>query len=263
VATLRLRDGRILLIWNNCDFAKQDKIRPDRFVLAAALSADEGKTWMGYHEIARLAQSGAVAYPFVAQAPDGKVIVFLWAGQRMLRLDPDFLTRTTLREDFAEGLARWSHVGCEGVETVPDPDDGKGRVLRLRKVSENAPSAASLNFPFSAKGELKMQMRIEPAFQGAQLALSDHFTLPGLAKDGCFNFKITAENMKPDVWHDVSVAWDCGAKEATVSVDGKSGLRAALTGDAPGVCYLRLRLLAPKTDDAGLFVRSVEAKAIP
>jgi hypothetical protein len=136
-------------------------------------------------------------------------------------------------------------------------------VLRLRKPNEKAPAGACLNFPFGAKGEIKMNLRIEPGFQGAQLALSDHFTLPGIAKDGCFNLKITAEDLKPGVWHGISVSWDCVAKEATMSVNGKGASQAARIGDAPGICYLRLRLLAPKTDDSGLFVRSVEVKAVP
>ena len=63
--------------------------------------------------------------------PDGSVIVVLYHGRRMLRLAPDFLEQTSLREDFAEGIARWCHVGTEGVEIIAGPDDG-GKVMCIR-----------------------------------------------------------------------------------------------------------------------------------
>ncbi|MBQ3343149.1 MAG: exo-alpha-sialidase [Kiritimatiellae bacterium] len=67
---LRLHDGRILLIWNNtqilpkCDYAANPELMPfeidgtwetvftNRDALHAAISEDDGKTWIGFREIA-------------------------------------------------------------------------------------------------------------------------------------------------------------------------------------------------------------------
>jgi hypothetical protein len=197
----------------------------------------------------------------------------------MLRLDPEFLTRTSFREDFAEGIARWSHIGTEGVVAVASPDDAKQKVLRMSRPKAEVPAGACLNFPFAAKGELRLTLRIEPGFGSAHVALADHFSLPGIEKDGCFGFCIdgggelkyvsaektlgaTGAVLKPGAWHDVSVAWDCAAGEATLLVDNKRVARLPQLASAPGVCYLRVRLLAAKTDEAGLFIRSVETTAV-
>jgi hypothetical protein len=188
VATLRLRDGRIVVIWNNCgsDYAY------NRQLLVAALTADEGRTWQGYREVARLPENGTLAYPYVTETGDGRVLMAMLQGARMVRFDPDFLMRTAFREDFSPGLGRWSQLGTDGAEAVPDPDGGGGRVLRLRKPQADVPAGVCLNFPFGVAGELAMEVRIEPGFQGASLALSDHYDMPGLPKDGAYALQITS-----------------------------------------------------------------------
>lgn len=48
---IHVKDGRILLIWNNC--LRFPYAYGGRHVLHAAVSADEGHTWRGYREIVR------------------------------------------------------------------------------------------------------------------------------------------------------------------------------------------------------------------
>jgi hypothetical protein len=64
-------------------------------------------------------------------------------------------------------------------------------------------------------------------------------------------------------WHELRVAWSCERTGATLFVDGKmAGVSPQLSG-RPGVCYLRLRSLAAKTDEQGLYVRSVQVEVKP
>jgi len=275
VAMLRLEDGRLLVIWNNCGTGQYN-----RLLLCAAITADEGKTWTGYREIARRAEDGVYSYPYVTEARDGKVIVVLLQGQRMLRLDPDFLTRTTLRDDFTQGLGKWSQLGTEGARAVADPDGGEGKVLRLAKPKAEVPAGVCLNFPFGVQGDITLQIRTEPGFQGAHFALDDHYDMPGLPQEGTFAWRVTTESqleasraegsfepgealLTPGAWHELRVSWDCAGRAASISVDGKPAGESLQLSDRPGVCYLRLRSLAAATDEAGLYVRSVQVEVRP
>jgi len=276
VATLRLRDGRLVVIWNNCgsDYAY------NRQLLVAALSADEGRTWWGYREVARLPENGTLAYPYVTETGDGRVLMAMLQGTRMVRFDPDFLLRTAFREDFSQSLGRWSQLGTDGAEAAPDPDGGGGRMLWLRKPQADVPAGVCLNFPFGVAGELVMEVRLEPGSQGASLALSDHYDMPGLPKDGAYALQITAAGrlevrqadgslapteavLPAGTWHELRLAWDCAASSATLSLDGKQAATMPRLADSLGVCYLRLRSTAEKTDEAGLYVRRVETQARP
>jgi hypothetical protein len=47
----RTDDGRLVLLWNNCQ--RYSYALGGRQVLHAAVSEDEGKTWIGYREVMR------------------------------------------------------------------------------------------------------------------------------------------------------------------------------------------------------------------
>jgi len=157
-ATLRLQDGRIIVVWNN---SQKPKHVFNRLVLAAAISDDDGETWSGYREIARtsgvLGPNGWVCYPWITQTNDGTVIVtYGTAGFKanLLRLDPDWLEETHFRENFAKGLDNWITMHTEGTELVPHPNWGNREALSLRKPNPEVDAGASLNFPFGAQGHL-------------------------------------------------------------------------------------------------------------
>jgi BNR repeat-like domain len=72
----RMKDGRLLLLWNNCG---ADALLPvewhcaERTVIAAAISDDEGKTWKGYREIARAVKPGVeICNPYVVETSNGR-----------------------------------------------------------------------------------------------------------------------------------------------------------------------------------------------
>ncbi|MBI3852082.1 MAG: exo-alpha-sialidase [Verrucomicrobia bacterium] len=276
---LRLRDGRIVLAWNNC--MGPTAVNYDRQVLTAAISRDDGKTWRGYREIARIAPGGSqVTYPYLTQAADGAIVVSYadseWKG-RWLRVRPDWLQENRLSETFRDKLSNWVTLGTEGVTTIPHPERAGAQVLSLRKPSADKPAGASLNFPFGAKGDVALKLRLQPGFEGCGICLTDFFSLPGRAEPGRFGVRIepdgslatataagqfqpTAVRLSLEKWHTLRLAWDCKAGACRIFLDRKSVGEARQLSRAPGVCYLRLCSLAGKTDQAGMQLESVETR---
>jgi len=281
MAVLRLRDGRLMLFWNNCGAEGLGDFHwgnAERAVMAAAISRDEGKTWAGYREVGRVVENAQICYPYVTQALDGRVILF--AAEYLMKIDPDFLENRSFSEDFSAGVRRWSTLAARGVEAAPDPDGGPSKVLRMLKPDAAAPAAACLNFPYAETGRLTMTVRIEPGFEGAHFTLSDHFDLPGVRRDGSFPFQVTPKgrvkiigsggtwldtpgDLVPGRWHELRLAWNCRTGQATMKLDGTEIAVMEQYVRARGMCYLRVRSTAPSTDSAGLYIRSVEVKALP
>jgi len=278
MAVIRLRDGRLMLFWNNCGAEGLGDFHwgyAERAVMAAAISRDEGKTWVGYREVARITKPTQVSYPYVAQAADGRVILF--AATCLMRINPDFLENRDLSEDFSLGVRRWSTLAARGVEKAPDPDGGSNNVLRMLKPDAQVPAAACLNFPYGEKGELKMTVRIEPGFEGAHFTLTDHFDLPGLPRDASFPLRImpngrvkiigsggiwldTPGDLIPGKWHVLHLSWNCRTGQAILRLDGTEIAVMEQYVRTRGICYLRLRSTAPSTDPAGLYLRSVNVR---
>jgi hypothetical protein len=104
---LRLRDGRLVLFWNNLygePFDLGASYR--RHTLHAAISDDEGQTWSPPKVIAQRrpedSSDSQTTYPFPCQASDGAVLVFYARTYRcpggewhdaceLVRVDPDWL----------------------------------------------------------------------------------------------------------------------------------------------------------------------------
>ena len=281
MAAVRLLDGRLMLFWNNCGAEGLGDIgwgNAERAVMAAALSHDEGKTWVGYREVGRVMTNAQVSYPYVTQAADGRVI--LSAAGFLMRINPDFLETRDLQEDFALGIRRWSTLAAKGAEAAPDPDGGAGPVLRLLKPEATTPAAACLNFPYGERGEIALTLRIERGFQGAHFTLSDHFDLPGLPRDAGFPFQITAGGrvkiigsggswldtpgeLAPSRWHALRLKWDCRIGRGALDLDGTEIAAIEQYVRTRGLCYLRLRSTAASTDTAGLYLKSVRVEARP
>jgi hypothetical protein len=272
---LRLKDGRLLLLWNNCGAEGLLPVKwgnAERAILAAAISDDEGKTWKGYREVARVTSSKSVGYPFATLMANGRLL--LNATGFIATIDPAFITTTSFTEDFVHGIRRWSTLASEGVSAVADPDGGPAKVLQMVKLRTNVTAAACLNFPFGRKGTITLALRFEPKFQGAHLTLSDHYDLPGLPRDGAFPIRITNKgrvelngsggswlatpgDLLPGKWHELKLTWDCSNQAALMELDGAEIGRLHQFVATDGVCYLRIRLTAPATDEAGLFIKAV------
>jgi len=276
---IRLKDGRILLIWNNC--LRFPYAYGGRHVLHAAVSEDEGRSWRGYREILRDPSrdrpplpSGdfGVSYSLPALLNDGKAI-FGFGYYRdipAVLLDPRWLYATSQHADFSTGLDEWSTFGTRGVEIVPHPQRSGARVLSLRKPEADWPAAAVWNFPAGGKGSLSLRLLLKPGFRGASLGLTDHFSVPFDLEDRIFNLvnlKIgpngelaNGKSLGLGRWHQLKFDWDTSRYQCRVMLDGHQIQVVPLTRMSRwGVSYLRIRSTAESTDDAGLLVESVEA----
>jgi hypothetical protein len=257
---LRLSDGRIVMIWNN------HKDQTAREVLAAAISADDGKTWSGYREVVRVESPrrvrqladntvllehqkhypyGLVTYPFLTEAADGAVVMGFLGPRSIVRVQPDWLAETTLRDDYSAGMGHWCTLDTEGVALVDDAERTRGlflpdapRLLWLRKPFADTAAGASFNFPFGARGRLSTRIRCEPGFRGARLCMTDAFSLPSHKEDGCFGIHIgpdgrlsvgegndrftpTDVTLETGKWHDIDLEWDCTRRICRLGVDSQ------------------------------------------
>jgi hypothetical protein len=276
---VRLGDGRIVLIWNNCQ--RHPYAYGGRQVLHAAISSDNGRTWRGYREVARDPRRGeppppdgdhGTAYPFPVVTADDKVIVSTGQGEGravLALLDPQYLLETAQETDFRNGLDDWSLFGTRGVELAPHPSRRKARVLSIRRADAEWPAAAVWNFPAGASGTLRLRLMLQPDSQGLTVGLTDHFSPPFDAEDSLhnlFNVRIThggvaAGDVALDAgrWHSLRIEWDCGSRRAArVFADGKAAGKVPLQRATPGVSYLRLRAEPLAGELGGTLVESVK-----
>ena len=138
----RLRDGRLLFIWNNTailptrELAEYPELKrgersgqwesvfTNRDALHAAISDDDGRTWRGFRELALNTCRNAADFRELGngpcdehdksvhqtqalELPDGKVLLAYGqnsAARRILIFDPDWLLEDSRTEDFRHGL---------------------------------------------------------------------------------------------------------------------------------------------------------------
>ncbi len=205
---LRLPDGRIVLLWNNC----QELVPPPghqysaysgRDVLHAAISDDEGRTWRGFREIFRDPKRNdtpprrgdrGTAYPDAVATTTGSIVVVTGQGdgrRAVLRFHPDWLCETSQSDDFSNGLDQWcvfQAVGpleyvwrdrVPGPKLVAHPTKKGRRVLLVRRDAGRDGDGAVWNFPMGFRGKLSIRLMARPGFQGGAIALADRFFDPG------------------------------------------------------------------------------------
>lgn len=138
----RLKDGRLLFVWNNTQMlptreateypeltedelgGRWESVFTNRDALHAAISEDDGKTWIGFREVALSSnrndadfreQGNALADEHdksvhqtqAIERPDGTVLLALGQNssvRRIVVLDPSWLYETDRHEDFRNGL---------------------------------------------------------------------------------------------------------------------------------------------------------------
>ena len=282
---LRLPDERILMIWNNC--LRYPYAQGARNVLHGAVSNDEGKTWRGCREIARDPKrveppppggDHGVSYPFVSLTPDGRAIYSLWVetgdGRSLFTVDPNWLTATEQRDDFASGeIEPWSTYGTKGAEIVSNDAAKGGKVLALRKADAEWPSAAVRNFPAGKTGSLKLRLLIEPGFGGASIQLTDHFSVPFDVEDSYFaQYELRigpqgeveqGKRVSPNEWTDVELRWDGTKRACDVFVKGQPVASLPLRREGMPPSYLRIRPLSSDVDKGRLLLEHVHVKVEP
>lgn len=143
----RLKDGRLLFIWNNTaplplrDAAEYPELSDgeragvwevvftNRDALHAAISDDDGRTWRGFREIALCEPRNAADFRELGNGPDdehdksvhqtqaielrdGTVLIAYGqnsSARRIAKFNPDWLLETTRTEDFRHGLGGLSN----------------------------------------------------------------------------------------------------------------------------------------------------------
>jgi len=290
----RMPDGRILVLWNNCESPPAHEgagVYVNRDALHAAVSDDEGVTWRGFREVYRdpleyesppHTDHGS-AYPTVPVMIDDRVLFLTGQGKgrrNLVSLDSRWLTLAHHHDDFSEGLKGWiafKTIGpaqrfirarTHGPELIAHPSKPGAKVLRLCKPDEHAPDGALWNFPNAVKGKLRVRILLNQGFGGGCLSLCDRsfkptdghserlaiFTVP-IAPDGKLG---TGPKLALGQWHELQFSWALGKKACRVSLGGETSLvldQRNLTGN--GISYLHLRSKSRTIDEAGFLVESV------
>lgn len=324
----RLKDGRLLFVWNNtqmlptrdaAEYPELDgatlagtweSVFTNRDALHAAVSEDDGRTWRGFREIALNPVRNAADFrqrgnlPFeeidksvhqtqALELPDGKVLLAFGqnvASRRMVVFDPDWLCETSRREDFRHGFENvsnhlyvksltggwkgfaghcaWNRV--PGALLVRDPEtDAQTRreVLQLARIRDprlvSDRQGVVWNFPAARRGRVTLDGRVVGA--GFRLTLADRWINPCDETNPArspFSRAVDVPALRAAGWHAVTVAWDCAAGTAVLSVDGRAVATEALAYAPPfGLSYLHLQTLAEETDGAGTLFRSFAMEA--
>jgi hypothetical protein len=274
----RLTDGRIVMLWNNC--LRFAYAQGGRHLLHAAISADEGRTWAGYREVARnpfvdepppASGDHGVSYTLPVRTSDGEIVTPLsvggTGGMWLLRFNPEWLEETSRKTDFSTGTDGWHSFGTKGVAVVPHPEKSGTQVLQLHKPEADWPSAVAWNFPNGMNGRLQIRLKLNPGFAGARIGLTDHFSVPFDPEDQYHNLfnlsigrdgKLQQSEITPGQWHTLEFKWDCVKQECRVNVDGRPVGTLPMQRRTTGVNYLRFCPTADETDTAGLLIESVD-----
>lgn len=275
---LRLKDGSLLLFSNAC--LRYPYAYGARYVLHGAISHDEGNTWQGFRELLRdphrdqpidfdHAGDYGWAYTFPTLLSNGDVLFTNWVEEGNIRtftlFNPSWLYDMRQQTDFSSGIDDWTTFGSKGVE-VENAPDGNGRVLAIRKADPKWPAAAVWNFPIGGRGSLKLNLMLKPGFHGANLGLTDHYSVPWDDEDtfyNVFNFPIAPDGeimpgvkLAPGVWHELQLSWDVNRRECTISVDGKQTGSIEDNRRSVGINYLRVHTTSGEPD-GGLLLRRV------
>ena len=223
----RLSDGRVLLLWCNTtplpEIDRTDEPIPEtakngrwedvftnRDACHAAISEDDGRTWVGFRELRlnpwrnasdfgkRADYDFSVHQPQALELPGGKVLVALGQDEEVRALvifDPGWLYEPRRRSTFENDLADWStHKYVKGIvghcayDRVPGarlgetrPREG-GKVLQIRHPVDPRlvfdKDGAVWNFPAAVKGSFSTRIKLLPGGGGGRICLVDRWFNP-------------------------------------------------------------------------------------
>lgn len=250
-ALLRLRDGRIVLLFNSC----QNWTNPrsyamgGREVLHAAISGDDGRTWRGFREVltepvAETRGDRGTAYATAAQNAAGKIVVASGQGEgkrAIFAFDPRWLEETEAFADPTFGPRYWTAYGGGGLVSIAVNGKSWDAPLAIAARKDSA-GGASWNFPMASVGEISFSLESADSVSAIELTLNDHFTRVDDSKapeNGVFTLPL-----KPAIGErKVRVRWggQVGMGMAALEIDGRETGRVAARRPVQfGVNYLRL-----------------------
>lgn len=262
----RLRDGRILFLWNNTTALPEvnnpdgvwEDIFTNRDALHAAISEDEGETWIGFRELflnedrnrddfATWAKDDmSVHQTQVVELPEGKILVSLGQGisRRLLIFDPKWLYETERTEDFTNGCAtltthqylsgikgHCAYNRIAGASMVNNPELARS-VLKIcnpeddRLVLTN--QGAVWNFPNTTSGHLTIKIQFPKGSKGGRIALLDRWVnavdrwsdhYAMYTLNVTEALKIGKTALLPDQWHLLRFEWQHDDR-CTLYLDG-------------------------------------------
>ncbi len=295
-ALAKLKNGRILLVWNNCALPPKvngQGVYAGRDALHAAVADGNATAWKGLREIYRDPTRNleppkrgdrGTAYPELLPARGDRIAVVAGQGGRraLLLLDPAWLDETEQREDFSRGLENWSvftpfgpasgwwRNRTQGARLVDHPDEAGRRALHLRRADEKDPDGATWNFPSGQQGTLEMRVRLNKGCQGATVALTDRFFDPTDRTGESQSMVSVALGLAAkseqivlptDQWQRIELQWDARERSATLRVEGRKVRDLPwVNSTTTGISYLRLRSVATEPDAAGWLVDTVKVQ---
>ena len=280
VGLVRLPDDRLVLLWNKC--LRFPYAHGGRHVLHAAISEDDGRTWIGQREVVRdplrhepppPGGDFGTAYPFPAALPNGEVILTTGQGKgriAVVALDPAWLYETRQETDFSEGLENWSVFGCKGVALKSHPQKRDAQVLCIAKTDPEWPAAAVWNFPAAASGRLRLSICLQEGCGGGRIVLTDHFSVPFDPEDALYSlYKVDfcaaggtsgGLQLNPGHWHNVCLAWDGTTRICKLVLDEHEVAVLPLRRESEGVCYFRAGVDAEEEERGGLLIERIEVE---
>ncbi len=195
----KLSSGTILLTWNNC--VSGVYARPSLMMAATK----DGKTFRGFREIAHTgypmvstANQWGAMYPFLTEAPDGKILVAFNYGDwtylqaKLARIDPAWLEEKNIQYDFGRtGLGDWCTLGVADPAaclTLTPNDNEYGAALQI--THKQGLSGAVHDFPLLTEGMVRLSLTV--AQPEAAVLWHNTFPYPGKTDDACLRIRFTA-----------------------------------------------------------------------
>ncbi len=213
----RLKDGRLLFLWNNTtplpEMNNPDGVWEDVFTnrdaLHAAVSEDDGRTWIGFRELylnqdrnrsdfaACATHDMSVHQTELVELPQEKILVSLGQGisRRLLVFDLKWLYEKAHAVDFSKGLdAVTTHQYLEGIKghcaynritgaQLVDDAASEKKVLKLcNPLNEKLviPNQGVVwNFPAADSGSLRIKVKFPEGSRGGRISLLDRWVNAG------------------------------------------------------------------------------------
>lgn len=306
---LRLDDGRLLFFWNNCNSLPElarangrEDVFNNRDVAHAAISEDDGKTWIGFREIAldhRRNESDYATYKGsndrgvqqveALQLDKNRVLVSL--GQhpehrQLMIMDVRSLYEKSRKSDFSNGAGDWSThqfyskvKGHLGYNRTPGPKviqkNGKSFLHLIRTDDPeilNNNQGATWNFPAAQNGALRCNLLLESGSAGAKICLLDHWLNPTdrtVDQFSQFSISIDANGKTPTGKQLLTpgkleiLTFQWSPKSCSLQNDSGVSITLPLIKPSPnGISYIHFYNTDIQSNTSGLQVHSTEMKKL-
>ena len=302
----RIGNDRLLFIWNNTTPLPEkpgnngiwEDVFTNRDVLHAAISEDDGETWIGFRELIlnpnrndpqyaesdqSLSLDMSVHQNQFIELANGNILVSLGQHRqhrKLLLFNPAWLYETGGQDDFSNGLANWSThlyqkgiVGhcaynrSEGARLVADPLAAGNKVLNIGRSDsddlEIPNQGAVWNFPALQKGWFQTSVYIPDGSFGGQLCLSDRWFNPCDTTAYLFAiYKFDLSELTNNIWHQLHFEWDLKNKADSCLVKDENGnvLKTIPLNHSckNGISYVHFISTAERSDK-GFFIRPVRS----